>query len=150
MPPIFDVNEKTLEKLAQHSVLLIDDDKIYQFTARKILESTGLTKRILSFYNGEEAINYLKNEAMSDESTPDVIFLDINMPIMNGWEFLEEYKKLKGTFPKPIVVYMVSSSVDDSDIQRSKEYESVSDYIIKPIAREKYEQLITSLRDATQ
>ena len=131
---------------AKHIVFLIDDDNIYQFTARKILESTGLAKHIQSFYNGSEAIKYFKDSTNLDsENLPDVIFLDINMPVMNGWEFLEEYRNLVGSFPKPPVVYVVSSSIDSYDIKKSKQYEAVTDYIVKPVTRVKYQELIESL-----
>lgn len=130
----------------KHNVCLIDDDKIYQFTARKILESTGLAKNILSFYNGNEAILYLKDrENKENDRLPDVIFLDINMPVMNGWQFLEEFKKITGHIKKAITIYVVSSSVDDCDIQKSREFPSVTDYIVKPINRIKYQQLIERL-----
>ena len=76
---------------------------------------------------------------------PDVIFLDINMPVMNGWQFLDEYHKILEQFKKPIYIYMVSSSVDDCDIQRSKEYSGVTDYIVKPINKIKYQELIDRL-----
>lgn len=133
-------------QFAKHNICLIDDDNIYQFTARKLLESTGLANQIQSFYNGSEAISYFKDQKNNNlETLPDVIFLDINMPIMNGWEFLEEYHKLYNTFPKPIVVYVVSSSIDSNDMQKSREYNTVSDYIVKPINRIQYKELIESL-----
>ncbi len=133
-------------QFAKHNICLIDDDNIYQFTARKLLESTGLANQIQSFYNGSEAISYFKDQKNNNlETLPDVIFLDINMPIMNGWEFLEEYHKLYNNFPKPIVVYVVSSSIDSNDMQKSREYKTVSDYIVKPINRIQYKELIESL-----
>jgi CheY-like chemotaxis protein len=131
---------------AKHKICLIDDDNIYQFTARTILESTGLAKEIQSFYNGSEAIQYLsKKENQQKETLPDVIFLDINMPIMNGWEFLDAYHTLQVELPKHITVYVVSSSIDDHDMQKSKGYLEVSDYIVKPVSRIKYKELIESL-----
>ncbi len=131
---------------AKHIVFLIDDDNIYQFTARKILESTGLARQIHSFYNGSEAIKYFRDhQNLVAENFPDVIFLDINMPVMNGWEFLEEYHNLHGSFPKPVVVYVVSSSIDSYDIRKSKQYNTVTDYIVKPVTRIKYQELIESL-----
>lgn len=131
---------------AKHIVCLIDDDNIYQYTARVILESTGLAKEIQSFYNGKEAIAYLTDHKNKDlETLPDIIFLDINMPVMNGWEFLEEYHKLCTTLPKPIALYVVSSSVDSSDMQKSRSYKEVTDYLVKPVNRIKYLELIESL-----
>lgn len=130
----------------QHNVCLIDDDKIYQFTAKKILEDTGLAKNILSFYNGKEAVDYFReNHGIGEDHLPDIIFLDINMPIMNGWQFLEEFRKITVGIPKSMIIYVVSSSVDNCDIEKSKEYASVTDYITKPISKVKYLQLMERL-----
>lgn len=130
----------------QHTVCLIDDDKIYQFTAKKMLEATGMAKDIRSFYDGSEAIAFFSGENGKDpENLPDVIFLDINMPIMNGWEFLEEYEKIRNHFPKSMALYVVSSSVDDADIRRSRQYNSVTDYIVKPITRMRYQELLEGI-----
>lgn len=130
----------------KHIVCVIDDDNIYQYTAKVILESTGLIKEIRSFYDGKSAINYFRGEGMENkDKLPDVIFLDINMPEMNGWEFLDEYNILLPRLPKPIKVYMVSSSVNSSDMQRSRSYGSVADYLVKPVNRTTYQQLIENL-----
>lgn len=132
--------------LVQHTVCLIDDDKIYQFTAKKMLEATGMTKHIQSFYDGSEALAFFSGENSKDESNlPDVIFLDINMPVMNGWEFLDEYEKLCNSFPKNMSLYVVSSSVDEADIRRSRQYGSVTDYIVKPITRMRYQELLEGI-----
>lgn len=132
--------------IAKLIVCVIDDDNIYQYTARVLLESTGLAKKITSFYNGRDAISFFqKAENQNAEELPDVIFLDINMPIMNGWEFLEEYNKLHTSFPKPILVYVVSSSVDSSDMQKSRSFQAVSDYLVKPVNRSKFLELMENL-----
>ena len=124
---------------------MIDDDKIYQFTATMILEATGLTNTIAAFLNGKDAINFLKDPNTTlNSQLPDIIFLDINMPVMNGWEFLEEFQQFSASLSQPIKIYLVSSSVDESDINKSKKYPSVTDYVIKPLNRDKYRQLLTS------
>jgi len=130
----------------KHNVCLIDDDKIYQFTARKIVEATGLAKNILSFFNGKEAIDFfLENQTKELDQLPNVVFLDINMPIVNGWQFLDAYDKLNTRLHKAITIFVVSSSVDDTDIKKSKQYTTVKDYIVKPINRIKYQQLLEEL-----
>lgn len=127
------------------NVFLIDDDKIYQFTATMILEATGLTNRITTFLNGKDAISFLKHpNTAQNNQFPDIIFLDINMPVMNGWEFLEEFQVFSKTLSHPIKIYLVSSSVDESDINRSKKYPAITDYVIKPLNRDIYRQLLTS------
>jgi CheY-like chemotaxis protein len=131
---------------SQRSVFLIDDDNIYQYTAKILLESTGLARKIQSFYNGKEALRYFQlPENQQPENLPDVIFLDINMPIMNGWEFLEEYDTLRAALPKQIVLYVVSSSVDSSDMEKSRSYGAVTDYLIKPVNRNQYREVMERL-----
>jgi len=114
-----------------YNICVIDDDEIYQFTIVKILESIKVDKKIRLFSDGEEALDFMVDNVSKDDELPDVIFLDINMPIMDGFQFMEEYIKLK--MNKKITVYMVSSSVDPVDMERAKKISEISDYIVKPI-----------------
>lgn len=114
-------------------ISIVDDDKIYQFTMTKTIEATRRFKKILVFSDGEEAFGFLTENQSNPEFLPDIIFLDINMPYMDGWEFLAEFALLKPKLAKKIIVYMVSSSVSELDINRAKEISEVTDYIIKPI-----------------
>ena len=82
------------------NISIVDDDKIYQFTAKKIVESIGITNTIQPFYNGEEAINFLRENIDKSELIPDIIFLDINMPIKGGWNFLEDFIEIQNKLPK--------------------------------------------------
>src|SRR6266446_5237678 len=93
------------------NVLVVDDDIIYQFTARKTLEATGYTDKIFVCSNGEEACQLLKNNLSNMQELPDVIFLDINMPVMNGWDFLRAYESIQVNLPKDVRIFLVSSSV---------------------------------------
>ena len=123
-------------------VAIIDDDKIFQFTASKTIKSTELTDRILQFENGEEALRYIKENLTDVSKLPDYLFLDINMPFVDGWMFLDDYADIKSQIPKSMRIYMVSSSIDPRDIARAKENRYVSDYVIKPVTREKFLELI--------
>lgn len=128
----------------RYSVLLVDDDTIYQFTARKTLEATGFTDKIWICSNGEEAIKLLERN-LADGRLPDVIFLDVNMPVMNGWDFLEQYSSIKSSNDLKPPVFIVSSSVDEADIIHSRQFQEVTDYIIKPILREKFTEILSTL-----
>ena len=77
------------------TICLIDDDSIYQFTAKRIIELLNPLQKVLVFSNGKEAIDYFQASTQCNNEIPDVIFLDINMPVMNGWEFLEAYDSVK-------------------------------------------------------
>ena len=128
-------------------ICIIDDDEIYQFTVTRTIESQKLAKKILVFSDGEEAIQFLIDNVSNSTSVPDIIFLDINMPIMDGWQFLEEYVNIKPLLGKKVTIYMVSSSVDAVDIERAKKISDISDYLIKPISPEKLKSVIKAIED---
>lgn len=123
-------------------IALVDDDKIFRFTASKTLQAAAITDKILQFDNGSDALQYLRNNLKNTESLPDFIFLDINMPQIDGWMFLDDYDELKGGLTKPIRIYMVSSSIDPKDISRAKNNSNVKGYVIKPVTREKFAELL--------
>jgi CheY-like chemotaxis protein len=126
-------------------ICIVDDDEVYQFTVTRAIQTQKLAKKILIFSDGEEAIRFLINNVSKNEDLPDVIFLDINMPIMDGWQFLEEYVRLKPRIGKKITIYMVSSSVDSADLDRAKKINEISDYIIKPITPTALKEIIATL-----
>lgn len=113
---------------------IIDDDPIFIYGTKRIMNEVGFSDNILVYNNGQDAIEGLT--AMSDEGKdlPSVIFLDLNMPIMNGWEFLEDFAKIPNKNVEKVTVYILSSSVDPRDLQRIKNYNMVSNYILKPIS----------------
>lgn len=127
------------------TLTLVDDDDIFVFLTTKIIEQTNLVDLIKVFGNGLDAINFLKENKNNVDALPDIILLDLNMPIMNGWQFLEEYNKLNPTIGKKITIYICSSSISPDDITRAKTISEVSDYIIKPITKDKLIDLIKKL-----
>jgi response regulator RpfG family c-di-GMP phosphodiesterase len=126
------------------TVALIDDDEIYQFISLKSLQAIHAAQKVLQFLNGKDALNYLIEKAEDVASLPDYIFLDINMPLTDGWMFMEEFKKIKNRLSKEITIYMVSSSIDQKDIKKAKEIEEITDYVFKPISAEKFSTLLSS------
>jgi len=125
-------------------VALVDDDKIFRLTASKTITTASLTQKILQFENGEDALNFLKKNAANIADLPDYIFLDINMPYIDGWMFLEDFRKIKPTIRKHITIYMISSSIDPRDIDRAKGNKDVSGYVVKPVSKEKFSELLQS------
>jgi two-component system, chemotaxis family, chemotaxis protein CheY len=126
-------------------IALVDDDKIFQLTASKTLKATAITDRILQFENGEQALRFLRDNTAHADQLPDYIFLDINMPMIDGWMFLDDYENIKANFPKPINIYMVSSSIDTRDVERAKRNSNVKDYIVKPVTRDKFIELLKNV-----
>lgn len=124
---------------------IVDDDEIYQYTIKKTIKSLNLANSIIAFSDGEEALNFMIENLNKDEELPDIILLDINMPIMDGFQFMEEYIKIKPKLGKKIIIYMVSSSVDIADIERAKRISEISDYIIKPIKQGRIKSIIDEL-----
>jgi CheY-like chemotaxis protein len=126
-------------------ICIVDDDNIYQFTTTRTIQTHKLAKKILLFSDGEEALQFLSDNIGNRETLPDIIFLDINMPIMDGWQFLEEYIMIKPKIGKKITIYMISSSVDPVDVERAKKINEISDYIVKPINPEMLKEIIDAL-----
>lgn len=123
-------------------IALVDDDKIFQLTAFKTILATELTNQILQFENGEDALIFLKENQEDAQRLPDYIFLDINMPFVDGWMFLDDFSRLKSNLAKPMIIYMVSSSIDPRDMNRARSNANVKDYVIKPVTREKFIELL--------
>jgi len=107
-------------------VLVVDDSESDQFISKLMIESYAPNIVVLSAYDGQEALEMLA----SDECKPDLIFLDINMPRMNGHEFLEEYNK---KHDKEVVVVMLTTSEQKVDRERAMAYTCVKTYLIKPL-----------------
>jgi CheY-like chemotaxis protein len=127
----------------QHIACIIDDDSINQFIIKRVIEDHNFTKKIIPFLNGREAIDYLSDNINVLENLPDLIFIDINMPVMNGWDFLELFKNLK--FPKKILIYLLSSSIDKTDFEKSKTFQEVTGYLLKPLKNEQLIEIIIKL-----
>lgn len=127
----------------QPLVALVDDDKVFQLIASRSIKATNFQGRILQFNNGGEAIEHLEKNADNLHEIPDVLFLDINMPVVDGWGFLEDFIHLQPRIQKTIRIYMVSSSVDPRDIQRAQSFEAIREYVPKPISQQKFSELVT-------
>ena len=123
------------------NLYVIDDDKIYHFLFKNLLKQNGIDVTTTFFCNGAEAIDYIKDKEIEDEYLPDLILLDINMPIMNGWQFLEEYSKLVAEVSRS-TIYMISSSNDEVDIKKARDFETiVKDYYLKPISKNDLDEI---------
>ncbi len=120
-------------------VLLVDDDEPTNFLNKLTLKKTGAVEKIVTAFDGQEALDYI--EKHQNSNLPELIFLDINMPLMNGWEFLEEYQSLHFD-KKPPVIIMLTTSVNPDDEEKSKKYPSITGFMHKPLKVEEILDLI--------
>tara|TARA_R110000868_G_scaffold51116_10_gene162416 strand:- start:1182 stop:1583 length:402 start_codon:yes stop_codon:yes gene_type:complete len=116
---------------------LIDDDKLSIRLMSMLISKNKFCEEIISFSNPQVALDTLKENCNDPRKLPDVILLDLNMPILDGWQFLDEFILLP--LKKDISIFIVTSSIDPSDIEMAKKYDMVKSYIMKPITAKKLE-----------
>ncbi|CAN5171258.1 response regulator [soil metagenome] len=119
---------------------IIDDDPIYVFCTKRIMQMASFCESFLIFHNGKEALDRLKAIILRDENLPEIILLDLNMPVMDGWEFLDEFTKVPAS--KQITIYIVTSSIDPADVERAKEYDTINNYIVKPVTVDTLKEIL--------
>lgn len=148
-------------------ILLIDDDEPTNFLNRLTLEQTGCTHAIHVAQSGQEALDYLRDidgdagpangagrgdepsavEGMGGNRRPDLIFLDVNMPAMDGWEFLEKYRSLPPERKADIVLIMLTTSLNPDDELRTRTIPEVSGFENKPLSQQRVEKLLEKYFD---
>ena len=127
-------------------ILLVDDDEVYLFVTKKILSNLSEEIVINTFTDGEQAIEYISMCLKENVPLPEVILLDINMPFLDGWGFLAEFKKMKPSLPSQNVdIFMVTSSDDPSDLKRAQNFEEITGYVVKPVFEEKLAEILTEV-----
>ncbi len=132
-------------------IICVDDDPLCLFLAEVTIKESNMANEILLAESAPAAISLLKDlyskddQKLESQELSTLIFLDINMPVMNGWDFLEifenEFQHLFGQ----VRIFILSSSIDTADIIRSKQYKSVDDYIAKPLTVEVLNKLKTAI-----
>ncbi len=124
-------------------VFVVDDDKVFHFIIKKLFTKNNIEINPSFYLNGLEAIETIKEKIDQGTSLPDLILLDINMPIMDGWQFLDEFRQTRKTKPdEKTVIYLVSSSDSQSDINKAKEYQDqIKDYFFKPMTLEDLQKI---------
>lgn len=126
-----------------HRILCVDDDPITLMLYKMVIAKSSFTKETVTAKNGQEALEYYDNlNAQNDSCFPELVFLDLNMPVMGGWEFLDNFTTEKyNTFSKDTKVIVLSSTIDPTDIEKSKKYSMVIDFMSKPVTKEMLEGL---------
>ena len=113
---------------------IIDDDPIHQRIAQIMITKHQLFDDFTSYLQAGEALKFLEENRDVADALPDVIILDLNMPVIDGWKFLDEFEKFSASLIKKIRIFIVSSSVDEKDMSRSRSYDSVEGFISKPLS----------------
>lgn len=121
-------------------IVLIDDDSTTNYLNKMIIERSQLVDEVLTFDTANDALDYFKTKVEADEGS--LVLLDINMPIMNGWQFMDQYIALNGKL-KANKVVMLTSSIDPSDKQQAEENLSVAEFKSKPLSVEMVGELVT-------
>jgi CheY-like chemotaxis protein len=128
-----------------HTIMLIDDNEIDNLINQKIIESSSIAKHIFTHTSGKSAIEFLKNmeklASRIENVLPEIIFLDIDMPLMDGFQFLDEFNKLSNETKKHCHIVMLTSSINPQDMNKSKKYDYVKKYVNKPLTQDSLKKL---------
>ncbi len=128
-------------------ILLIDDNPLTNLFSEKLIQKLNIAEEIRAVENGQEAIDYLNNNGKftqleQQQPSPELILLDINMPVMDGWGFLAEFNKMPESKKKQTTIIMLSSSPNPEDKQKARADESVRDYKVKPLTKEALHEIM--------
>jgi CheY-like chemotaxis protein len=132
--------------MTNKTTYIIDDDILSLELMKILLLKNEFCEQIITFSNPKLALDELKKNCDTPLNLPDVILLDLNMPVLDGWQFLDEFILL--AIKKEIPVFIVSSSIDPYDIEKAKTYDTIKSYIMKPITAKKLE-LATALLETS-
>ena len=126
--------------------MLIDDSKLDNFFHTRVINKHGAVKHVIVKDSAEDGLEYLKDNGENKGSPPDIIFLDINMPGMNGWEFIEEYSRLEKQLQSQIVVVMLSTSENPDDIALALTKDIIADFKTKPLTVAMLDDIIMKIK----
>jgi CheY-like chemotaxis protein len=125
-----------------NKVLLVDDDEDANFFQEKLIKKAGFAKTVDKACNGVEALDYLQDCIAGKYALPEIIFLDLNMPKMNGWNFLEKYNQFSEEIKSKIVLIVLTSSVNPDDAERAKHTPEVKGYKNKFLNKEQLSEIL--------
>jgi len=131
-------------------VICIDDDPIALLLSKLVISKANFASKIITLPNGQEAIEYLEKEETRIENKNSaqtlLILLDLNMPVMDGWEFLEQFNQRLYEEYNDAKIILLSSSIDPNDIRKSKNFEMVMDFFPKPLTKEILQEILEKIK----
>jgi CheY-like chemotaxis protein len=122
-------------------LILIDDEPIFHKIVQMTLKNTELSNQATYSFDGEVVLDYLEEKQSESHSLPDYIFIDLYMPLFSGWDFLNGFQNIYKQLKKTIHIYVVTSSVDQRDVDRSKLYPFVTTFISKPVMKDIFDNI---------
>lgn len=125
------------------NVLLVEDDPITILVCDRIIKMNDFAEEVNSCENGRIALDFLQKKSAEGTTLPEIIFLDINMPVMNGWDFLAELEQLKDSLSPLPRIFILSSTVDPEDFSRARSFSTVEDFISKPLDKDYLDSIPT-------
>ncbi len=123
-----------------NNVCIIEDNPASVFWIKELMEEANFAEHFLVYNNGQAAFEQLSSSIQDAAKTPDIIFLDLNMPVMDGWQFLQAFTQLKPA--KEILIYILTSSVDPEDTIKVLQYKNVAGYLVKPITETELKKIL--------
>jgi len=117
-------------------LVLIDDNPIDHYIVRTMLYNNEVCKQATYTFDGSMVLEFIEENRAAKHLLPDGIFLDLTMPDLSGWEFLDKFEKIKDSLDKQIELYVMTSSVRESDKERSSKYGCVNSFISKPLTKQ--------------
>lgn len=125
-------------------IFIVDDDPIHQQIANIMIRRQGIGENVRAFSDAQDVLDYLRQYSFEPDLLPDLILLDLNMPVMDGWEFLNDYAGFYKDLSKQIGIFVLTSSIDDKDRKKVDDYSFVRGYLTKPLSNE----IITKLQES--
>jgi CheY-like chemotaxis protein len=125
-----------------NKILVIDDDDVFIFLAKNTVHKLYPNLTFLSFADGERALQFFNENSIKEDELPEIILLDINMPYLDGWGFMNEFNKIMANINKKVLVYIASSSNSKSDYDKALNLQGIAGYVVKPILKDDFKKLI--------
>ena len=127
-----------------NSCCIIDDDEFFAFNAKRLIKDSGFSENVLWYTNGQEAIDGIIGLLIENVSLPEIIFLDLNMPKKDGWDFLEELERIPFKQRPDTTVYITSSFVSPINMKKAESFETIKQYLVKPLTSKMLDSIIAA------